>query len=254
MGVFLPEPEGTGAGPRLTVLVIDDDPLARAATAARVRGFGLTVVEAETWDRAAKLLRRGRIRLVLTDLCHEARPVAGGPPWVAVTGRMEAGLEHRLLAAGFAGVLLKPLKAGDLEPILRRHGIGITDTVCGAAGAEAPREKIWRQFLDLVAEAPEKYQSLGELVQGPRPRWLGTLESKLAAGSLAECRALVHRWKGVFDVMGEDAIAAILGRAERAAAAESVADLRAEVEALGAGLKAFRKRRGGELAAVLGEV
>lgn len=63
------EPERETSESALTILVVEDEPLARISVADHLRGVGYLVIEAGTADEAVKVLSSGsKIHLVFSDV------------------------------------------------------------------------------------------------------------------------------------------------------------------------------------------
>ena len=112
----MPNPPVPGA----TVLLVEDNPTARAALADLLEVLGYTVLAAADGRAALRVLeeRTAAVDLVLSDLvlpgmsgvelartAHALRP---GLPLLVVTGYSLAGREEELAAYGIAGWLQKP--------------------------------------------------------------------------------------------------------------------------------------------------
>lgn len=92
-----PRPESGKAAARPTILVVDDDSLVCASTAALLEELGFDAIEAESGERALDLLRNGRmVNLMITDyamsgmsgidLARAARAILPDLPVLIATG------------------------------------------------------------------------------------------------------------------------------------------------------------------------
>jgi CheY-like chemotaxis protein len=134
-----PEPE-TASPPAIAaalggmrVLLVDDDALARMATAGALRALGHAVLEARDAEEALLLLReRQDIALLVTDfampqmngaaLVQEARRVRPGMESIMITGFAAALPAER--PAGLRAVLRKPFHVEELDALIRGLGRG----------------------------------------------------------------------------------------------------------------------------------
>jgi PAS domain S-box-containing protein len=117
---------------RGTILIADDEPEVRAATATMLRGAGFEVMEASDGQEACELWRRegDRIRAVLMDLTmprmdgrSAARAILEAGPRVRIilTSGFPVDSDARTpMDAGLAGFLQKPYQLKDLLAALQR--------------------------------------------------------------------------------------------------------------------------------------
>jgi CheY-like chemotaxis protein len=116
-----------------TVLIVDDDPIARMIAAEILGGAGFTCVEAADGREAIQRLEATAPILVVTDMCmpeadgfdliKAARQRLPGCPIIAVSGGFP-GMSADLLLEMAGGVgadamTLKPLKPESLLPLVR---------------------------------------------------------------------------------------------------------------------------------------
>jgi CheY-like chemotaxis protein len=120
--------------PQATILLVEDNPTARAALGDILELLGYAVLEAPDGLRALEILaqRPGTVDLVLSDLvlpgmsgvelAQAARALRPGLPLLVVTGYSLLGRDAELAASGVAGWLEKPFTidqlAGKLAEIL----------------------------------------------------------------------------------------------------------------------------------------
>jgi signal transduction histidine kinase/ActR/RegA family two-component response regulator len=135
MTIFIPASEASPAlpasepkskpRPRGVVLVVDDEPLVRSATARLVEQLGLTAVTAADGEQALSVYkqRASEIVLVLLDMvmpklpgpeCYRALRKLGHTPVLLVSGYAADAATQDLLDSGAAGLLEKPYTAEQL--------------------------------------------------------------------------------------------------------------------------------------------
>jgi len=110
------------------VLVIEDNPITRKLVRLSLRGANIDVVEAATGAEALQALRERSVDLILQDLALadmdgfelfeklKQTSQAELPPVVAFTGLAD---RQRVLSAGFADLLLKPIEPARLVSYVR---------------------------------------------------------------------------------------------------------------------------------------
>ncbi|KAA2236209.1 PAS domain-containing protein [Salinarimonas soli] len=125
-----PEPAPGGAGPALSILVVDDDPLVLSGTKSMLEDMGHRAVTADSAIEALALLHGGQgFDIVITD---EVMPGLRGLQLAAAIARDWPGLPV-VLATGYADLpeatddlvaarLDKPFRFADLEAVLGRIG------------------------------------------------------------------------------------------------------------------------------------
>lgn len=125
---------------RHRVLIIDGDPEETTVLELRLIEQGFEVVQARTSDQALKLLERGDIELVISELdlsphdgfavLAEARKYTWGKelPWLVLTGRTSRADAQRAFDSGAVDYLTKPVNADvlvtKLKQVLERAGKG----------------------------------------------------------------------------------------------------------------------------------
>jgi signal transduction histidine kinase/ActR/RegA family two-component response regulator len=135
MTIYIPSSEASPAlpasdplnkpRPRGVVLVVDDEPVVRTATARLVEQLGLTAVTAADGEQAVEVYkqRRQEIVLVLLDMvmpklpgpdCYRALRKLGRTPVLLVSGYAADGAAQNLLETGADGFLEKPYTAEQL--------------------------------------------------------------------------------------------------------------------------------------------
>jgi two-component system, cell cycle sensor histidine kinase and response regulator CckA len=139
--VYLPAPRGTvttgpagaaEADPGRTILVVDDDHLARAFAASVLRRAGHVPLEADGTEAAlgALIAHPGPIHLLLTDmtlpghgsvaLVHEVRQQRPGTPVLLMSGFPEQALLLQQRIQDGAAFISKPFSGQDLKQAIRR--------------------------------------------------------------------------------------------------------------------------------------
>ena len=116
---------------RHRVLIVDPDPEETTVLELRLVEQGFEVAQARNTDLASKLLERGDVELVISEidlapqdgfalLAHARRQSWGAKtPWVFVTNRSAGAEAHRAFAAGAADYVNKPVSADLLVAKLR---------------------------------------------------------------------------------------------------------------------------------------
>jgi two-component system, cell cycle response regulator DivK len=105
-----------------TILLVEDNPLTRKFVRRALEGQGCAVVEAENAARALGLAGERQVDLVLQDLVLpdmngfdlarllRALPACADTPILAFTGFLSSEDEARVSAAGFDGIINKPIE------------------------------------------------------------------------------------------------------------------------------------------------
>jgi signal transduction histidine kinase/CheY-like chemotaxis protein len=152
MTIYIPASEASPALPasdaaakqraRGVVLVVDDEPVVRTATARLVEQLGLAAVTAADGEQAVEVYkqRQKEIVLVLLDMvmpklpgpaCYRALRELGMTPVLIVTGYAADRAAQDLLDSGADGLLEKPYTAeqlgAEIDRILGRAGPGAAD-------------------------------------------------------------------------------------------------------------------------------
>lgn len=108
----------TGSGEALTVLVVEDEPLARISVAGHLRSVGYQVFEAGTADEAVWLLSSGsKIHLVFSDV--ELPGTMGGVS-LAVWIRNRYFRTIPVILTSGVGSVISPLNRQHLIPFLEK--------------------------------------------------------------------------------------------------------------------------------------
>ena len=132
-----------GATPRRgRILVVDDEDLVRLVIARKLQGYGFEVQEARDGIDALAVIQQARPDLVLSDLnmprsngerlCIDLKrdPATAQIPVLMMTGGPTD--EARMRAAGFVGILYKPLPEDlpqYIASVLQQHAEAATDDV-----------------------------------------------------------------------------------------------------------------------------
>jgi PAS domain S-box-containing protein len=122
---------GTTTGPRLRLLVVEDDPVSGVTATRLLSKLGHASVGVESGQEALDLLTRERFDAILMDISmpglnglETTRRIRDLPtpareiPIVATTAHAMPGDRERFLAAGMDHYLAKPLDIADLERLL----------------------------------------------------------------------------------------------------------------------------------------
>ena len=116
-----------------TILLVEDNPLTRKFVRRALEGQGCAVVEAESAASALGLAGQRQVDLVLQDLILpdmngfdlvqqlRALPAYADMPILAFTGSLSSEDEARLSAAGFDGIVSKPIEPDRLGHLVRGH-------------------------------------------------------------------------------------------------------------------------------------
>jgi signal transduction histidine kinase/CheY-like chemotaxis protein len=168
------------AGEAPLVMIVDDDPHARALLAETIRREGCRVTEVADGAAVLPLARAHRPALVTLDIlmpridgwallaAFKADPELCDIPVIVVTVLAERGIA---LALGAAGFLTKPVERAHLAALVRRHLAG-GGTVLVVDDDRASR-RLARHHLDhlgcTVAEAADGAAALAWLERNPRP-------------------------------------------------------------------------------------
>lgn len=124
----------TPTGRKLTILVVDDDPLCRRIAEAYITKLGHLPVSVANGKEAVELLRRERFDLVLMDITmpvmdglEATRVIREGEkgtnrhvPIVAVTGCTQYADPKHYRTAGMDGVVMKPYGCQQMRNALSR--------------------------------------------------------------------------------------------------------------------------------------
>ena len=115
----------------LLVLVVDDNAVNRLILSRAVEAFGASVRTAENGLEALDRIGEERFNLVFMDIAmpvldgveatKQARARGHDVPVVAVTAHYSHGDEPELRAAGFNGLIPKPIAMGEIFSCLSRH-------------------------------------------------------------------------------------------------------------------------------------
>lgn len=113
------------------ILIVDDNPEIRDLYQRALEGAGYRVGVARSGAEALARIAGGGIRLVLMDLslpdgngadvATEARAIGCTVPMVAVSGVLPLIDPARLVAAGFAETVAKPIRLSSLPELARRY-------------------------------------------------------------------------------------------------------------------------------------
>jgi CheY-like chemotaxis protein len=248
--------------PRL--LLVEDEPVVRAFLVAALDGLPLRLDLAANAAEAGRLARAHAPALVLLDLnlpdgdgvgtLAALRADGVGCPVVALTADVQARLEGRLAAAGFAGVAHKPLGREALRQLVGqwlggmlrsqpwaaptekqgRAGVlaGVAEPGIAPAGAAGELLPDWDDDAALAALAgrAEILEVLRGLLRADLPGQLATIESTHASDP-ALARGVLHRLQ---------AAAAFCGAARLAASARALETALLQDAAAGDRLRALR--------------
>lgn len=115
-----------------TILVIEDEPDVRNFASRVLELEGYQVLQAENGDEGLRLVKRGKISLILLDLRLPKKdgwkvleqvkgdPVLSGIPVIVFTASAAIPQRERALSLGAADYLVKPLSAASLKEAVAR--------------------------------------------------------------------------------------------------------------------------------------
>lgn len=216
------------------VLVADDDPVSARFLADALALAGRSCTHARDGGEALALARARRFSLLVLDLCM---PVRGGEALlrelradadaashdvraVAVSGEIAPGQTAALRAAGFAGVLRKPLRVDEVAALFGE----LRDPAQPAAPAgDAP---VLDDEAALRATGSDaSLRGLRELFEAELPQQLALLRAAHARGDAGAQHDIAHRMQAGCRFCGTLALDAALTRHRRDMSARTLADL-----------------------------
>jgi diguanylate cyclase (GGDEF)-like protein/PAS domain S-box-containing protein len=195
------------------VLVVEDNPITRKVVRLTLAAEGYEVLEAENGDEAVAVMGDRAPHLVLQDLAlgdtdgfelvHRLRAVAGevAPPIVAFTGFSD---EAHVRAAGFDGMLMKPVRPSGLVRAVRAHLEPEADALAVTAPPlqslypptsalpPAQRERVWSALSTMLVRLTQPVEgsaTVGDLVGA-------VLVSFLDASAFSHGAAFLHAPSG----------------------------------------------------------
>jgi CheY-like chemotaxis protein/HPt (histidine-containing phosphotransfer) domain-containing protein/two-component sensor histidine kinase len=229
----------------LRVLVVDDDPVNRAAMLALLASLGHACETAADGREAVSAVERGGFDVVLMDVqmdgmggqeaARRVRESLGdgrAPRILGVTGTAVAAEIDACRAAGMDDVLVKPVELGTLRAALASCAPAPA-TIC----AQQPDEFLDRRIVaSLRSQASASGQpllhTLADLYGADTPGQIDKLREAAARGAAAELALAAHRLAGSSGVIGAKALGALASKIELLArvgdlsgAAPIVADL-----------------------------
>lgn len=206
----------------LRVLLVDDDPLQLEMTAAMCRRAGIGAESCAYPEYADKLVGQTRFDLVLTDI---QMPSADGFSVLEAVRRVDPALKVIAVSArgdldaagfaarGFAGCLRKPFTYAEL--------IEAVGAACGEAvpqpAEQSPAEGSGMDFSPLTAYAGDDAEAARSILSSFARQTAANcagLEKAFAEGDAATVKALSHKMLPVFTMLGAEAVAGVLRRAE----------------------------------------
>ncbi len=257
-GAFGADPHNAGLLPHmrppvrpLRILVADDHEVNQAVVGAVLKKWGHGVASALDGQEVLDKLASETYDLVLMDLqmpvmdgldatrrLRQREAAAGNPrlPVIAMTARAMEEDRERCMAAGMDGYLSKPLDQRALFDVLARFGVPAID----AARTESEPSSIAPVISD-----PALVRHVAGLYLSTAPGQLARLTRALELGDAGQARAVAHSLNGATAYFaGADTSACVAiedlcaqGHPERALAL--VDQLRADIDALSARLRAF---------------
>ena len=183
-----------------TILLVEDDPVSAAFLCEAAALLPALVDAASSIAGALKMADNQRHDLFLIDahlpdgqgeaLLQALRDRGMDAPALAHTAARELALTRKLLAAGFADVLCKPLSVADLLQALRRHL-----PVPAAELQSGGKQPVWDDAAALAALGGEKsnVQALRGLFLGELPGQRQRISAACVNGDDAKVRDELHR-------------------------------------------------------------
>jgi CheY-like chemotaxis protein/HPt (histidine-containing phosphotransfer) domain-containing protein len=229
-------------GPPLPrVLLVEDDPASRAFLAAAVRDVPAEVETAGSLAEALGLAAEGAHDLWLFDahlpdgsgsqLLQALRAQHGAVPALAHTASEDRPLLDALSAAGFDGVLVKPMPADTLQAAIRGR-LGLT-------GDAAPAP-VWDDEAAASALNGDRahVEALRRLFLSELPHQCGRIVASAHTGDIGAMRAELHRLRASCGFVGAarlgGAVAALSIQPEQP---DALADFTKAVEETGVNAK-----------------
>ncbi|MFT4256805.1 MAG: response regulator [Pseudoxanthomonas sp.] len=207
------------------LLLVEDDPVSRAWLAAVLETLPATVETAASL--AAALSGEASHDLWLLDanlpdgsgaaLLAELRRRRPATPALAHTADAGADMRERLLQAGFAAVLVKPLEAATLLGAVRQ-ALGLAATPASpppTAGADLP---VWDDALALAAlnGHAENVAALRGLFLAELPKQHAAVLAAAASGDSAALHAELHRLRASCGFVGAARLQVVAAAFDRA--------------------------------------
>jgi CheY-like chemotaxis protein len=235
-------------GPRLRVLVVEDNPVNQKVVTRMLEKRGHTADVASSGREAVEAIARTLYDLVLMD-CQmpemdglEATRVVRrlpGPghavPIVALTANAMQGARERCLEAGMNDYIAKPFKPAALDAVLARWGQGAASpprtglTPPDGESAPPPIDRAVLAELQTLQD-PNEPDFVGDLIA----KFLGDVEPRLegmreavARADLAELGRLAHAVKGASASIGAQIMTTLSAKLEDQARSGIAADVAA---------------------------
>jgi len=237
-----------GGLPRLSILLVEDNPVNQKLAVSLLEKDGHRVILAENGAEAVALSGQEGIDLVLMDM---QMPVMDGIeatgqirrreeqtgrhlPIVAMTANAMQGDRERCLAAGMDGYVAKPIKTAELrQAIAAVMGIQAAGPAVGtAAPAPRPFRLDKAGILARFGGDEELYQTLAEMYRDDVENYCAQLQLALEAGDGPRLSREAHTLKGLFATFSDEEGAGLAQAVEMAAAQGDPAGLAEQVEAL----------------------
>lgn len=235
----------------LRILVADDHEVNQAVVAAVLKKWGHAVASAFDGQEVLDRLASESYDLVLMDLqmpvmdgldatrrlrLREAATGGRRVPVIAMTARAMDEDRERCLGAGMDGYLSKPIDQGALFNVLAQYGGPAAGTILPATDPSS---------IAPVISDPGLVRHVAGLFLSTAPGQMARLTRALELGDAAQARAVAHSLKGAAtyfagaDTSAMVAIEELCGEGQVERALGMVGQLRADVEALSARLRAF---------------
>jgi two-component system, sensor histidine kinase and response regulator len=246
-------PAGPAAGPRLRILLAEDNPVNQKLALGILTKRGHSVRVAHNGREAVEAAEQERFDLVLMDVhmpemggfeatgIIRQREMQGGGhlPIVALTARAMAGDREQCLGAGMDDYLTKPVKVKDLVEVIERlvpNGSATATRPEAAAGAGFEDRVLHERFdgdLDLLRIVAETFLE-------STPPLLTELRDAVTAGDAPTVSRLSHRLRGSLANFGAADAVEAASRLEHMGTAGDLAGAGDACEALLEGYGALR--------------
>ena len=229
-----------GAMPPITVLVADDDALARRCFVEMLGSLGVRATAVAGGAEALAALERTPFDVLIADLRMPGpagpelatavgrRLGARAPRLYATSGELGPDSRARLLAAGYADALEKPVARAALAALL---GLDTNPELSGASGADGEAARSPPVLDDAAALAAlgsdGTVAAMRALMRDDLPGQRSAMRADLAAGRREAAAGALHRMRAACGFCGAPRLSAASAALQRAL------ELGAAVEALG---------------------
>lgn len=186
------------------ILLIEDDEISRAYLGEAIGRLPVRWQACAGFREAAEALANARFDLIVSDLNLPDGDLFGaltgfpaGVPVLATSAELDAGTRGRLLAAGAAEALAKPMPVAELHAAIRRL-CNLDDT------------PLWSpdKALRALAHNPQAVASLKALFRAEVPSMLAAVRAALEAGDRKALGDVLHKLKASCGFLGAERLLA----------------------------------------------